>query len=103
VLWLFGRYLFEKGNFEEALRYLEDASSIFDKLNIRDEYFYKCYTQLGKTYFTMYITEKNIAYLLKSREVSNRLYEERNNYASNKTIKNHATLLRNTLLRYSRL
>lgn len=103
VLWLFGMYLFEKGNFEEALRYLEDASSIFDKLNIRDEDFYKCYTQLGKTYFMMYITEKNIAYLLKSREVSNRLYEERNNYASNKTIKNHATLLRNTLLRYSGL
>ena len=103
VLWLFGSRLYDE-NFEseEALRYLEESSNYFDQLNDKSKQYYQCLTRLGFSLLMQYRKDPKtkLSYLRKSRNISNKLFAERNNYSTDSTTKYHATQLRNEIQKH---
>lgn len=105
VLWLFGSRLYDENyESEEALRYLEESANCFKQLNDRSKQYYQCLTRLGFSLLMQYRKDPKtkIAYLRKSREVSNTLYNERDYYMTDSTTKFHATQLRDEIRKHGK-
>ena len=100
VLWIFGNFLFSVGKIQEATRYLEEGYNCFGLLGKHDKEFYQCCSYLGRAYLEQYKKTGNKIYYQKSKNISDILFEERNNYMSDKKLKNYATQLRRDLYSY---
>lgn len=99
ILWLFGMQLqASKENKLEISRYFEESYEVFNALKIRDAEFYQCVSRMGRNYLEIYKETKIVAYLRQARRMSDLLYEERHCY--DKTVRSHATSLRNELRQY---
>lgn len=96
VLWMYGINLLENSDYLNAIRYLEDSIDTYDEIELKGSDYFKCLSQLGKAYLEWYKKEKNLnsAYIKKAKEVSDILYNQKDKYAGDKSIKNHATQLR---------
>lgn len=102
VLWLFGQYLFENGDLQTSIKYLEDSKQSFESLDIFDREYYKCLCKLGYAYMKKYEENKkeNISYLRRSRTCSNILLNNR--MKLDRKTKSYSINLRSELQKYGR-
>ena len=54
LLWLFGQYLSDIGQTEEAIHYLESGRGAFELLKIEDKEYYQCLSKLGMLYLNYF-------------------------------------------------
>lgn len=105
VLWIFGIFLFDLGginNLTRAITVLEESQAVYKKLRNESDKYYQSMLLLGRSYLQMYESDKenNITYLRKARAISNTLYNERENYSYNRSLKGNATKFRDYLQQY---
>lgn len=105
VLWKYGILLSDKTDSESlqfSIRYLEESRIVFEQLNKPCDEYYQCLILLGNTYLSYYLINRaeNLEYLRKSRQTSNKLIQEKDNYFG-KT-KNQARLLKDKLIQYGK-
>lgn len=105
VLWKYGILLSDKTDSESlqfSIRYLEESRIVFEQLNKPCDEYYQCLILLGNTYLSYYLINRaeNLEYLRKSRQTSNKLILEKDNYFG-KT-KNQARLLKDKLIQYGK-
>ena len=79
VLWLYGKFLYDNGDLQMAIKYLEDSKQTFEALQIYDKEYYKCVCELGYAYKKKYEDNRreNLSYLRRARTCSNLLLENR--------------------------
>lgn len=94
VLWIFGNFLYSIGKLSEATRYLEEGYNCFLHLGKHDKDFYQCCSRLGRAYIDQYKKTLNYRYYKKAKQISDILFDERNNYAEDNKLKKYATHLR---------
>ena len=94
VLWIFGNFLYSIGKLSEATRYLEEGYNCFLHLGKHDKDFYQCCSRLGRAYIDQYKKTLNYRYYKKAKQISDILFDERNNYAEDNKLKKYATDLR---------
>lgn len=75
LLWLYGQYLSDNCQLEEAIRYLEEGLRAFEDQNIKDQEYYQCLTKLGTIYLQFYTLDKcnRLKYLTLARQINNTL------------------------------
>lgn len=75
LLWLFGQYLVDVGEWVDAIRYLEEGKNTFEEQDNHDQEYYQCATKLGFLYLEYYLQDRtsNLTYLRKSRSISRML------------------------------
>ena len=75
LLWLFGQYLSDNKDYENAMRYLEESKTSFENQGIKEQEYYQCAAKLGTLYLDYYIQDKGsrIAYLRKARTIEKEL------------------------------
>lgn len=99
VLWFYGTFLLDNG-FQNASRYLEDAISSFESLNIKDDNYYQCLMRLCASYIDLYEESRNKTYLRQARSISARLKNECSNYSYE--IRQHSFQLADRLKQFGR-
>lgn len=99
LLWLFGQYLSDIKQEEEAIRYLEEGRIAFETLEITDKEYYQCFSKLGAVYLDYFEmdTKKNRKYLEMSREISQVLQGAYRRLGKSKSF---ASMLKQRLERY---
>lgn len=77
LLWIFGQYLSDVGEMQNAIRYLEESKTSFEEQHILDQEYYQCATKLGFLYLDYYLQDRGgrVAYLRKSRAIVRLLSE----------------------------
>ena len=58
-------------------RYLEDAVDVFRCIDAKDSSYFKCLSQLGNTYFDIYIQTNNLSYKRNAQLISTELNANR--------------------------
>lgn len=99
ILWIYGNFLYDEDNIKDAIRYLEESSNNFETLGIMDKDYYQCLTLLGSAYLDNFKITKEKAYFDRSLGISDKLFKDKDKYASDLNTKGYATNLRNTLFR----
>ena len=94
VLWIFGSFLSNVGNVQDAIRYLEESCNCFEILGIQDREYFQCCSRLGFAYLEQFKATKENAYIEKGKKISDILYKERHRYMSDVGLKTYATQLR---------
>ncbi len=96
LLWLFGQYLSDIGQTEEAIHYLESGRGAFELLKIEDKEYYQCLSKLGMLYLNYFKLDRihRSRYLEMSQSISQRLQENRENLGDTKR---YADKLKNQL------
>lgn len=76
--WLFGQYLSDIGEIENAMRYLEDSKQSFEELNIQDTEYYQCITKLASIYLDYYLKDRSnrLSYLRRARGIDTTLSQD---------------------------
>jgi hypothetical protein len=99
LLWLFGQYLSDINELQNAIRYLEESKVSFENQKNDDQQYYQCVTKLGWLYLNYYLEnrESRITYLRKARTISRMLSE---NWESLGKARHHAGQLRVQLTQY---
>lgn len=103
ILWKYGIDLSSSKSIEHrqnATRYLEESVLLFEQLHDKSTEYFKCLILLGNVYLDLYLDnkEKNIQYLRKARNISNKLRDKRNDYYGR--VKGDAITLRDRLQQY---
>lgn len=100
LLWLFGQYLHNNSQDEEAMRKLEESRAVFEQLNKQDKEYYKCISLLGSIYLNWYKENpvERKGYLKKAKKISSILQTNWDSLA--KETKQHASELRRQLINY---
>jgi len=77
LLWLYGQYLSDINDLQNAMRYLEESKSAFEEQNIIGQEYFQCATKLGTLYLDYYLQDRGgrVSYLRKSRSISRMLSE----------------------------
>lgn len=99
LLWIFGQYLADIGQIEEAIRYLEESATSFLSMDIKDKEYYQCLSKLGAAYLDYYEKDpiEHQKYLSLARETSTKLP---NSFARSRSGKDFAKVLKSRLERY---
>lgn len=79
LLWLFGQYLSDIGQAEEAIHYLEVGKNTFESLKIEDKEYYQCLSKLGMSYLNYFKLDSmhRSSYLERAQNISRQLQENR--------------------------
>lgn len=69
LLWLYGQYLSDVNDLQNAMRYLEEGKASFEDQSIRGQEYFQCATKLGTLYLNYYLQDRSTraTYLRKSR------------------------------------
>lgn len=99
LLWLYGQYLSDVNDLQNAMRYLEEGKASFEDQSIRGQEYFQCTTKLGTLYLEYYLQDRatRVTYLRKSRSVSRMLSENWNDLGKART---YAGQLRTRLSQY---
>lgn len=99
LLWIFGQYLADTGDYASGIRYLEEAKNSFEVQAIADQEYYQCCTKLGFAYLDYYLEERSsrIVYLRKARSIGRMLGQ---NWYSLEKAQRYAGQLRTRLKEY---
>lgn len=99
LLWVYGQYLADINETQNAIRYLEESKLSFEEQNNSDQQYYQCVTKLGTLYLKYYQEdrENRITYLRKARAVSKMLTE---NWADLGKARTYAGQLKTSLKSY---
>lgn len=101
LLWLYGQYLADTGDYGSAIRYLEESKISFENQNIIDQEYYQCATKLGHTYLKFYSQDRmaRLTYLRKARSIERMLSE---NWVNLGRARKYAGQLKSMLCQYGR-
>lgn len=99
LLWVYGQYLADINETQDAIRYLEESKLSFEEQKINDQQYYQCATKLGTLYLKYYQEdrENRVTYLRKARAISKMLSE---NWADLGKARTYAGQLRTNLKSY---
>lgn len=78
LLWIYGQYLADIGDYPSSIRYLEESKVAFEEQNIEDQEYYQCCTRLGTLYLDYYLQNRTerVAYLRKARTIERALSQK---------------------------
>ena len=101
LLWLYGQYLADTGDYGSAIRYLEESKASFENQNIIDQEYYQCATKLGHAYLKFYSQDRmaRLTYLRKARSIERMLSE---NWVNLGRARKYAGQLKSMLFQYGR-
>ena len=79
LLWLFGQYLCDIGEIQNAIRYLEESKESFESQGLQDVQYYQCLSKLGAAYLDYYTQDRNNrkAYLRNARSINTYLKQHK--------------------------
>ena len=99
LLWLYGQYLCNHKYLIDAIRYLEDAKSVFEAIEKCDNQYFQCTSLLGRAYLDLYKTDRSryLEYLRKARTISRLLQD---NYCDLGRVSRYAVDLKAELRNY---
>ena len=99
LLWIYGQFLADQNELQDAIRILEDGKESFENQSIKDEQYYLCITVLGRQYLKYYQENPadRVGYLRRAREISRQL---QNNYYDLGSARRYAAVLRTELQKY---
>lgn len=99
LLWLYGQFLSDQNELQDAIRILEDGKEAFENQSINDEQYYQCITILGWQYlkYCRENTPNRVGYLRRARMICRQLQE---NFCVLGNARKHAIALRNELQKY---
>lgn len=84
VLWLFGSFLYDAGDYPNAIRQLDEAMISFETIGVNDKEYYKCMSRLGWAYYMYYKETKNSYYFTKAESICQQLIREKQKYNDKK-------------------
>lgn len=78
LLWIYGQYLADIGDYPSSIRYLEESKVAFEEQGIEDQEYYQCCTRLGTLYLDYYLQNRTerVVYLRKARTIERALSQK---------------------------
>lgn len=75
LLWIYGQFLVDQNELQDAIRILEDGKESFENQSIKDEQYYQCIALLGRQYLKYFQENQanRLGYLERARKISRQL------------------------------